>query len=189
MKLSILIPTVASRKNELSRLLSVLNPQITKFHDLVELKIDDSAHPITTGRKRNSLLQKSTGQYVVYIDDDDMVPTYYVQEMLTACSTNADCVAINGVMTTDGKNRTRWLLSKKYENRSITEIGETILLRKTNHITAVRRELAIKVGFPDKSHAEDKYYSDRVATLCQTETVIQLPMYHYQYCSKNKLYV
>ena len=142
----------------------------------------------TTGYKRQSLLEQSNGEYVVFIDDDDWVEDYYVNEMLQACESGADCFAINGVYSVDGGATTKWKLSKHYDNVDVSENGKPLLLRRTNHITGVKRVHALRAGFPDKSNAEDKYYSDRVYQFCNTEYVIEKPLYHYRYSSKNKSY-
>jgi glycosyltransferase involved in cell wall biosynthesis len=141
---------------------------------------------ISTGAKRNYLLKQAQGEYVVFIDDDDWVPEYYVKEILLAARSGADCLAINGTMTTDGEQEVKWRISKDYNNEEVKEGGEIVLLRKTNHITAVKRELALAAGFPDKSNAEDKHYSDRLKL--KTEFTVSKPMYHYRFSTKNKQY-
>jgi len=185
MILSILICGLASRKEKLALLLQNLNAQVT---DEIEILINIDDKQKSTGEKRNELVAKSRGKYVVFIDDDDKVPNYYVQQMVLACKSNADCIAINGIMTTDGKDEIAWRLSKDNPNITIKENGKNIYLRTTNHITAVKREHAIKAPFPNKSNGEDKAYSDAVNVFLKTEYTISLPMYHYDYSSKNKEY-
>lgn len=190
-KLSILICTVPTpeRIATLRELMSILDPQLKQFRGLIEHSIHDAGRSMTTGAKRNALLKLASGEYIVFIDDDDMVSEHYCSWMLRGLESGADCMAISGIMTTNGANETPWRISKDYENVSVKEGSRTVLLRKTNHITAVRREIALQAGFPDKSHAEDKYYSDRVSKLCKTELKIDGPIYHYRYSTKNKLYV
>jgi hypothetical protein len=109
-----------------------------------------------------------------------------VDEMLKAAESGADCFAINGTMTTDGKNEVQWFISKDYINEDVTKDGKTIYLRHTNHITAVRREIALKAGFPNKSNAEDKWYSDRL--VLKSEHKIDPHMYWYRFSRFNKQY-
>ena len=188
MKLSILICSLVSRTELYRKLAKHLRQQMEGLENEVELLVLTDAKEVSTGLKRQKLLERAKGDYVVFIDDDDWVPDNYVREMLSACATGADCVAINGTMTTDGTDEIPWRISCRYENKTIHENGRMVYLRKTNHITAVRRTLALQAGFPDKSNAEDKWYSDRVAPLCKTEAVIAKPMYHYRYSSQNKEY-
>lgn len=174
-----------------SGLLAKLRSQIKDCNaeNLVEILWDDTDKPVTTGRKRNNLLYKADGIYVVFIDDDDDVCDWYIQEMLAACKSNADCFGMNGWITTDGLNRIDWRISKDYENKTIKENGKSLYLRKTNHITGVKRELALKAMFTDKSNGEDKDYSEALNPFLNTEYTIKRQMYHYRFSTKNKEYV
>ena len=80
MKLSILICTLPERKAYLARLLGILSPQV--IQGKVEVLTDDTPRGvITTGQKRNNLLNRAKGKYIVFIDDDDMVPGHYVNRI------------------------------------------------------------------------------------------------------------
>ncbi len=185
MTLSILICSLHSRANMVRELMAHLSKQGCPE---VEIITNTDGKKKTTGRKRNELVQRARGKYVVFIDDDDWVPEYYIAEMLRAAESDADCFAINGTMTTDGAHETRWRLSRTYENIDTVENGRPMLLRKTNHITGVKRCHAIRAPFPDKSNAEDKAYSLGLAQFLKTEFVIDKPMYLYRYASTNKQY-
>ena len=187
--LSILICSLEKRKEFLDALIAHLQKQISAvpfaaMQVQILFSVDNKEH--STGNKRNSLLNAAKGKYVVFIDDDDEVPEYYVQEMLTACKSDCDCIAINGWMTTNGIGKINWRLSKDYQNMTIKENGVELYLRKTNHITAVKREHALKAGFPNISNAEDKAYSEAVNKFLTTEYTIEKPMYHYKYLTTNK---
>lgn len=184
--LSILICSLASRNALLDVLMAHLRKQIGDRTDQVELIAVSDNKEKTTGYKRQQLLELAKGEYVVFIDDDDWVYDYYVDEMLKACESGADCFAINGIMTTDGQHEVKWYLSKDFKNEDGRENGKTIYLRHTNHITAVKRTIALTAGFPDKSNAEDKYYSDRL--VLKTQHVIERPMYWYRFSTQNKQY-
>lgn len=189
MVLSILICSLESREKELASLLNELNSQTAfKYEGIVETIAMVDNRQKSTGAKRQRLLEQAKGEYIVFIDDDDEVPYYYVEEMLKACHSGCDCVAIHGIMTTDGKDEIRWRLSKDYDNITIHPQGRPLYLRKTNHITAVKREHALKAGFPDKSNAEDKAYSEAVNKYLKTEYTIDKPMYHYKFSTQNKQY-
>ena len=108
MKLSILIASLVSRTELYRTLASHLKQQMQGLEDQVELLVLTDAKEVSTGVKRQKLLERAKGEHVVFIDDDDWVPDYYVREMLHACSFGMDCVAINGTMTTDGTNEISW---------------------------------------------------------------------------------
>lgn len=187
MTLSILICSLENRSVLLNELLDSLKSQIGN-NKHVEILTSIDSKQSTTGFKRNALLHQAKGDYIVFIDDDDCVADYYIKEMLKGCESGLDCIAINGNMTTNGSNSIDWRLSKDYQNVTIKENGKDVYLRKTNHITAVKRSIAIKVGFPNKSNAEDKAYSDGINHLLKTEYKIEKPMYTYRYSTFNKEY-
>lgn len=189
MMLSILICSLHSRREQLTALVKELLFQ-RNDNEEIEILTEVDNKEITTGAKRNLLLQRATGKYIIFIDDDDWIEPCYIAELLKACASDADCFAMRGWITTNGHNKIEWRLSKEYENRTIKENGYThVYLRKTNHITGVKRELALQAGFPDYSNAEDKWYSDKVAPLCKTEYQIMPLLYHYRFITHSKEYL
>lgn len=186
MILSILICSLVARKQSLKKLEDYLRKQIGNRIEEVEIITYIDNRQKSTGFKRNWLLQQAHGKYIVFVDDDDWVADYYINEMLIACASDCDCFAINGIMTTNGKHETKWLLSKDYENKDVVENGVMVYYRHTNHITGVKRSIALAAGFPDKSNAEDKWYSDRL--VLKTEFTITKPMYTYRFSTLNKQY-
>lgn len=190
MILSILICTLDERKIVFDELMVNLENQVMKFPPgTVEILVKCDNREMTTGAKRDYLLRKAKGDYIDFIDDDDDVYPYFVSEIIRAAKFGADCMATNGIMTTDGANRIPWRLSKNYPNVTIYEEGiGQVYLRTTNHISPVRRDIAIQGGFPDISNGEDKAYSESIHPLLKTEHTILPPMYHYKFSSQNKLY-
>lgn len=189
MTLSILIPVTTSHEQQFKVLINHLMSQMTDG-DEVQIISRISKAAIhggpSTGSKRQELLNEAVGKYVVFIDADDWVPDYYLQEMLTACASDCDCVAINGVMTTNGQHETKWFISKDHQNKDVREGNKMVYYRRTNHITAVKREIALRAGFPNTSYGEDKSYSDRL--VLTSEFTITKPMYTYRFSTHNKQY-
>lgn len=190
MLLSILIPSLGSRRKELSLLLIELEKQIKPFKSEVEILtfVDNKEH--STGFKRQELLHRAKGEYIVFIDDDDKPSRFYIQEMVNACKSGCDCISIEGLITTNGREPIRWKISKDFKDETVIINGRKFYNRHTNHITAVKRSIALVAGFPDKSNAEDSEYSNRLKAsgLLKTEYEIKGRMYHYQFSTKNKEY-
>jgi len=204
-KLSILIPSLVSRIQSREFLLKSLQRQIKiestlhYIHPNYETVVflgesaevivitDRKAH--STGEKRNMLLDLASGEYVCFIDDDDFVDENYIELILNAIKKGSDTIGISGIITTNGDNKVDWELSKNFQNRTVKRGGKIFYERKTNHLSPVKRELAMKAKFPDKSNAEDKAYSDALNQFLKTETKIEKPIYHYRYSTKNKEYV
>jgi glycosyltransferase involved in cell wall biosynthesis len=173
--LSILIPTLRKRKQLLDRMIANLRSQI-KNPDQVEILTYSDNGEMTTGFKRNKLLERSKGKYVVFIDDDDDIPEYYVEEILKGAKSNCDSMAINGTMRTH-----RLFTWDIRQSNPYKQIGNHFL-RYPNHITPIKRKHAIKIGFPNKTIGEDFEFATKLrdAKLLQTEYVIKKPMYLYK---------
>ena len=203
--LSILIPSLDSRAQLLSDLACELIIQcgiiksVNSYNDsgcivlvfnfdALQIVIAKDQKTITTGAKRNLLLKYATCDYVVSVDDDDTVPEYFVRAIHEAIQSGMDVYATNGIISTDGKNEIAWYLSKDNPNKTVTRNRKPIYLRTANHLSPVKRELALSAGYPDISNGEDKAYSEALNQLLKTEEAIPYPLYHYRFSTKNKEY-
>lgn len=172
----------------LATLLRELYNQINQLgvSDKVEVLVEIDDRQITTGAKRNLLIKKATGEYVVFADDDDFLYPYYVSEILKALESKPDAVAMNGIITTNGGKPEKWFISK--DNEYVTKIigGERQYFRFHNHLSPVKRQIAKNFPFPDKSYGEDYEYALALhqSGWIKTETKIDKPMYHYRYIQK-----
>ena len=142
--------------------------------DEVEILTDIDSGDKTIGRKRQDLLEKSIGSYLVYIDDDDTISKTYIKRILMALEASPDVIGLKGGwIKENGLNQIWWGLNYDWRNcGDHYEIG-------TNHITPVKREIALKAGFPDISIGEDQVYGRRVRKLAKTEIVIDEMIYFY----------
>ena len=190
--LSILIPSLHKRRSSLDRLLRSLYAQILALPSdhaaLVEVITDVDNKEVTTGEKRNRLLNRALKDYVVFIDDDDHVYPNYVRLILDAIQSGVDCVATCGHYSENGGALILWKLSKRFQNENKHDGQRLVFYRKANHLTPVKRELALKAKFPHISNAEDKAYSEALNPYLNTETEITEPIYHYAYLTYNKEY-
>ena len=192
MKLSILICSLEKRKEQLAELLAELNLQITSCDasDIVEVMTEVDSKQITTGAKRNNLLNKAHGKYICFIDDDDHIYPNYIKLILEAIESDADCIATTGIFSINGGHPVKWRLSKDFidEDKFDSQINEIVYFRRANHLTPVKRKLALQAMFPDKSNAEDKEYSSRLNPFLQSEVEIKELIYHYDYKNYDKEY-
>lgn len=182
--LSICICTVPSRRAQLDRLLDHLYRQASRE---VEILVDSGEGEI--GAKRQRLLERALGHYVAFVDDDDWVSHDYVRRIVDAiCASDyqADCVALWGAMTANGERPAKFHHSIEHDGWYTDNRG--VYCRTPNHLNPVRRELALKVGFPSKSHGEDHEYARRLKSLLKTEVrasapykaaVVDAPLYYY----------
>jgi len=173
-RLSILICSLVERQKQLSALLRDLDKQKT---DEVEILVNTDNRQKTTGAKRNELLLQAKGDYIAFVDDDDKVASDYTKKILAAIQTNPDSIGIEGSIAFASKGVVRkFIHSIQYDHWFQRD---RIYYRCPNHISPVRRELALKVMFPDVCIGEDKIYSEKLYPLLKTEVYIQNPIYFY----------
>lgn len=187
MILTVTIASVSIRKTMLENLLSELYNQIETYNlkDEVEILVDDD-DKIFLGTKRKIMLSKAKGIFTCAIDDDDMVSKDYLKKITDAIKKDesVDCLGINGIITTNGINPKRWVISCHYEDWFEKD---EIYYRTPNHICPIKTELARLADFDDVSWNEDYPFSQRVKKFLKRETVIDEPIYHYQFNTESSL--
>jgi glycosyltransferase involved in cell wall biosynthesis len=183
--LSVLICTMPERYYSFTSLKESLEKQIeqNKLNGLVEILSDDRMD-ITIGQKRNNLMQAAKGKFVAFIDDDDDVHTDYLRLIVEAIQNNPelDCIGINGEIIFDKIHHRQWFVSIKYEEWHEKDL---IFYRTPNHLSPIKREIAVKCAYPDSSFGEDRFFSDLIFPLLKNEVVIETPLYIYHHSSKS----
>jgi glycosyltransferase involved in cell wall biosynthesis len=178
-RLSILICTMPNRSAMLQRLLDVLKPQLT---DDVELNID-CTEDIAIGQKRQDILESAKGEYVAFVDDDDLVSSDYVQQIIQAVTTQPDCVGIRGVIMHFGN----WprLFTHSLECGAWVDTGDEYF-RTPNHLNPIKRELALDCGgfSLGMNFGEDLDFSKRVHPFLLSEVMVDSVLYYYLFNKK-----
>lgn len=181
MLLSILICTIPSRQRMFDSLVRNLSRQVSdgNFYDEVELLSDSDIHK-SIGEKRNDLLQLAGGKFIVFIDDDDEVDSEYISLIINTIKTNddIDCIGMKGIITFDGGNERKWIISKQYGSWFERD---NVYYRTPNHISPVKRSIALSKGFSNKNVGEDFDYSMAILPLLNNEVMIEKEIYHYKF--------
>ena len=178
MKLSILICTLPQRKEKFERLFKLLLNQCT---DEVQI-ISNEKEDIPIGRKRNQLIVEAKGEYVCFVDDDDLVSKNYVSKIILALEENPDCVGIQGIMLANG-NCPRRFFHTIESNGWYTSGCE--YYRTPNHLNPIKRSIVKQIMFNEFSNfGEDKEFSENIRPLLKSEWVIDDPIYYYLYTLK-----
>ena len=178
--LSILICSLPERENQLKRLLKILDEQIDKLPvKCVEYLVDCAGRGVmTTGQKRNDLLARAKGEYICYVDDDDIVSNDYIQKVLEALESKPDCVGMVGVLKRPGVED--WTFRHSITvDRWCSDKEKKIYFRTPNHLNPVKRILADTVAFKNITIGEDHDYSTRLKPLLKTEVFIEGIIYFY----------
>jgi glycosyltransferase involved in cell wall biosynthesis len=190
MKLSILICTIPERKEMLDDLILSLWPQIEPYSYEIEIIINDSN--LNIGAKRNALIEKSTGEYVCFIDDDDSVSENYINFLMLGINKEADCCSLKGEYSVDGKLDGIFEHSIKYNKWETVTMYEKYdkyrvkYLRYPNHLNCIKTSIAKQFKFPEKNFGEDHDWSKQIheSGLIKTEHYIPEVIYYYKKVTK-----
>ncbi|MGJ5818491.1 glycosyltransferase family 2 protein [Paludibaculum fermentans] len=190
MLLSILIPTLESRAGLYQRLTSELQRQVEAAGLQSEVEIlghcDDGTIPI--GAKRNTLLQRSQGRYVVFTDDDDQVSANYVSLIAQALRANpdVDCLGIRVLIYFRGAHPSEATHSIQYTDLS-SQSGR--YFRPPYILNPIRRDIAIRYPFAEVRYSEDFDWAMRMVKdrALQREVMLEPVLYHY-YSRRRWLY-
>lgn len=184
---AILVPTLGERRHLFERLMRVLLPQLAPHGGRVQVHgwLNDGRPPL--GEIRQRLITGAGTDYVSFVDDDDLVPPYYVDETMAALGQEPDYVGwqvqcySNGVPTAIAHHSIRhghWLnLHDRY-------------LRDVSHLNPIRRKIAMTADFrrAKPGQPEDRLWADQIRRggLLQSEVIIPRIMYHYLFCTSRK---
>jgi hypothetical protein len=147
------------------------------------LHIQDNRE-MSVGKKRNQLLRQAQGRLIAFVDDDDDISDQYITKIESVIkSYDVDSIGINGIITTEGRNAKKFYISREYE----WEDKKGIYLRFPNHITPIRREIAVQFKFPDINCGEDYDWSMKIkkSGLLRSEVKISDPLYFYKFSKRH----
>ena len=174
---SILIPTLGYRRGRFTALVNdVLLPQMTGGAEIVGLHNNGE---MSIGQYRDALLHDAKGEYVSFVDDDDLVAPRYAELILGALASRPDVVAfeVDYVRADEPPFHARSLNSIFYEPHDDTVGG--LFYRDLTHVQPVRADLARKgsfaVGWP-----EDNAWRTAVLPHLRTEVNLGQVLYYYR---------
>jgi len=186
--LTIMLPTTADRRHCFYPLLQEILRQINELnaaHDYVEIVIDEDEKQKSIGLKRQGLLERATGTWVVGIDSDDWIAPTYLRDILQALNENPhidhvgfieDCLIVG--------EQSFSIFSIKHHRWAENEDGYQHI-RCANPKSVIRRTKALEVGFEDSRFGEDRIFSEAVTPLLTSEVFIDKPLYFYRHISSD----
>jgi len=180
MLLSILIPTLECRSASFAALRDELVRQIACScrQSQVEILSECDNGGVPTGTKRNTLLNRAAGDFVVFVDDDDEVSSEYVESICRAIESHSDidCIGITGTITFLGSHPRTFVHSLRYRDYS-SKGG--IYTRPPYHLNPIRRSIAVSFKFRDVYYSEDIDWALRIREQLKKEVFLDPVLYYY----------
>lgn len=189
----ILIPTVPERGDLFARLLDRLLPQLGEHEGRVQVCAWRNIGEPHLGAIRDRMIDcahRAGVEYVSFIDDDDLVPDYYVAETVRALETRPDHVGFKLEFVNEGGAAGREVVEHSLKWGKWGRSIDGILYRNFTHVDPIRTELARQGRFAHarRGRAEDRKWVRQIAPLVKTETYIDKIMYHYLYAHDNSVW-
>jgi glycosyltransferase involved in cell wall biosynthesis len=124
------------------------------------------------GAKRQDMLERATGKFICYIDDDDDVVKDYVESItdaiLTPPTASIDCIGFDidcYGYASDPHKLEKARVSNRYQEWA-NDVDGFRYVRCPHHLMPIRRDLALLAGFPrDLKLREDSAYSFKLRDL------------------------
>lgn len=179
---TILVPTLGERRVLFQRMISLLLPQTEKYDGRVQVvaRFNDGYPPLPVIRQK--MLMQTETDYVSFVDDDDIVSAYFVDEVMTALDSDPDYVGFQVQCYSDGRPTGVAYHSLKHFGW-VNESDR--YLRDISHINPMRTRIARLADFraARAGAAEDRAWVAQLRRQgnLRTEVVIPRIMYHYLY--------
>ena len=194
--LSILIPTIVSRKGFLNRLLETLENQIIQnaLENKIEILVSSDNREVPTGAKRNHLTRLASGKFRSFIDDDDLVSDSYCKSINDIIEEKGDQINYIGFNLkyiengNDGFKTAFHTLTKGHTSWCEDDAG---YYRPINHLNPMKTDVARLASFPDIVFGEDGQWCEEIlksnSVSTGTEHYINEIMYIYDcWTDKNR---
>jgi hypothetical protein len=186
MKLSILICTVTERKIKFNTLLNKLN-NLCKGYDIEILYNNkpryDAKNGISVGEKRQSLIDKSTGDFFIFIDDDDDVTDDFINIIYPHLQKKYDVITSKTIAYIDNE---KFIIDTSifYTNEQLNHEGEET--KRYPSVSSIwNRKLIKKVRFKKINNGEDFQWSMRLKP--KTEKKLEDILYLYNFSTENTI--
>lgn len=195
--ISILIPTLAPRKALFEQVLAEIQKQADECPEIrTEILWESDNGELTLGQKRNVLMDRCTGKYHCFIDDDDILAPDYLKTFVPMITSGIDydCAAFVGAHYKGGLFQFPYVggvadrgtfMKLFHHSLYYTEWYETPerYIRTISPMNLIKTDIVRQVRYKDIRNTEDHEFSKRLMAsgLLKTEFPINPnhPIYHY----------
>ena len=173
-KWTIAIASVPARRELRQRILDQLDEQVAKYSDIEILVLEDNRKRIL-GDKRNALVDIAQGEYINFVDDDDLISDHYIDTIYPLLD-GVDCVGIRAHISIEGGAWANVFYSKDLEIRN--HGGE--YFRPTQHLTPVRTDIVRQIPYRGHRYEDSNWSQDaKNSGLLRSENITDEVVYYY----------
>lgn len=159
----------------MAALLAVLEPQVSKHSSRVEIIIKQCDPSMYVGDNRQILREQAKGVYSNFLDDDDLVPSAYVEDLLPLMD-GVDFIGHRISRYDDG------VFTGEYEH-SLRHRGSSSP-HSTPHINPIRTDIALMSSMSGGYGEDRRWWYDLLdRDLVKTENYLDEVEYYYYYRS------
>lgn len=183
-KLSILIPSIPSRiQDRMIPLYNKLQSQVDKLDNPKDVEllcvVDNKRRSI--GYKRESLVYIARGNYLAFVDDDDDIEDYYIEEAINAIDNNpgVDVITFKERVWLNGLGP--YFLTFELGYPVNDPVQKENAKRPPWHSCFWKRKIAQKYHFPDLMEGEDWAWVSQVNQDAKTSAHIDKFMKIYRW--------
>lgn len=189
--LSILVPTIPSRRKIFRKLMDELDRQhdnILEYHwTLGEIEVLwNRSKPfleggLSIGEKRESLVHRASGKYLCFLDDDENIAPNYLETLLRLCQEDKDVCTFRNLSRFDNY----WcVVDLSLNNPNEQSRSDDMVLRKPWHICPVKSHYAKQHPFPKSNYGEDWEWFEKVLIHCKTEAKTNAIIHIYNHSAR-----
>ena len=123
-------------------------------------------------------MEKSSGKYFCFIDDDDLISENYFELIFNAFKEDPDSVGFKGMYYE--KEFSKMVFEHNFDNKTHFK-KNNIQYRPLNHLNPMKTDIAKKLLYKEINFGEDIDFGDRVMKLLKSGKFINYILYHYLY--------
>jgi hypothetical protein len=164
------------RREQRRRVLMLLEPQLERYDDIELLILEDNCKR-KYGPKLQAMVDIAQGDYISFIDDDDLVSERYVELIYPHLNGTVDCVGFTGhISINDGP-----IMPVFYSIKNkIPENRFDGYYRYVQHVNPIKRSIIQQVPY-DGHFGADTVWSDQVSELNLLNVEAYVPEVMYMY--------
>lgn len=175
--------TVPPREQKLKELMAVLEPQVQAHKGKIQLIVLYNNFDKLLGELRQQIVDKAQGEYISFIDDDDMVPADFCATILPHLNGKNDYIGFNVAFFNNGVRRKPVKHSIGYKDWSEDDTG---YYRDITHLNPIKTSLARQATFTGGA-GEDINWANQLRGKVKTQHYIDREMYEYRHSTTDTL--